>query len=122
MISCYNSISFMLVVALFLILLLAAFFMTIVGILANTVIIAAGWLLVYWIIAYISRSISSCKRKIGIWRWTVFDYLSNNTYCFLWRVVAPLLLILYILCLCFHSDDKEKEIWILISQITPIVD
>lgn len=52
---------------------------------------------------------------------TVFDYISDNTYSFLWKVVDPLLLILYVISICFYTD-KEKNIWILIFQIIPTAD
>ena len=51
----------------------------------------------------------------------MFDYISDNTYSFLWKVVAPLLLILYVISICFYTD-KEKDIWILIFQIIPTAD
>lgn len=90
-------------------------------IILNAVIIAFGWFVVYKTIVNIIGIISFYKRKRIIWWRTFFNYLSNNTYSFLWKVVAPLLLMLYILSLYLYTD-KEKDIWILIFQIIPTVD
>lgn len=104
-----------------LLLVLVTFITTCVVFILNSVIISLFGFLVYWIILNIIGVISFCKRKKKLWWTAVFNYLSNNTYCFLWKVVAPLLLILYILSLCIYTD-KEKDIWILIFQIIPTVD
>ena len=92
-----------------LLLVLVTFITTCVVFILNSVIISLFGFLVYWIILNIIGVISFCKRKKKLWWTAVFNYLSNNTYCFLWKVVAPLLLILYILSLCIYTD-KEKDI------------
>lgn len=108
---------------LFIVLLLVflTFMTTCVVVILNSVIISLFSFLVYRIISNIIGVVLFCKIKRKIWWAAVFNYLSNNTYCFLWKVVAPLLLILYILSLCIYTD-KEKDIWILIFQIIPTVD
>lgn len=104
-----------------LLLVLATLLTTCAVIILNSVIIAFLWFGVYRIIVILIEFISFYKRNRKIWWRTVFDYLSNNTYSFLWKVVAPLLLIIYIINICFYTD-KEKDIWILIFQIIPTVD
>ena len=110
---------FMLLIVLLLV--LVTFITTCVVFVLNSVVISLLWFLVYWLTSNLIGVISFYKRKRKIWWSLVFNYLSNNTYCFLWKVVAPLLLILYILSLCIYTD-KEKDIWILIFQIIPTVD
>lgn len=104
-----------------LLLVLATLLTTCAVFILNSIIIAFLWFWMYRIIVILIEIISFCKRNRKIWWRTVFDYLSNNTYSFLWKVVAPLLLILYIISICLYTD-KEKDIWILIFQIIHTAD
>ena len=104
-----------------LLLVLASLLTTCAVFILNSVIIAFFWFWVYRIIVIFKEFISFYKRNRKIWLRTVFDYISDNTYSFLWKVVAPLLLILYVISICFYTD-KEKNIWILIFQIIPTAD
>ena len=66
---------------------------------------------------YMNQKKHSCiSRAVDFINWSV-----DEVHKFLWYFLAPLIFILYILCLFFHSD-KSETIWILIFQITPIVD
>lgn len=84
----------------------------------STCVIAIWWFALLWIIKFIICAIDFIMKKRKVWINTVIEYISTNTPCFLWLVVAPLIFILYLLCLLFHSEEK----WILIFQITHTVD
>lgn len=50
----------------------------------------------------------------------VVGIMTDDTSKFLWCIVGPVILLLYILCMLLRTD--KHDVWILIFQIIPTAD
>lgn len=73
----------------------------------STCVIAIWWFVLSWIIKNTISAIEFIMNKRKMWIDNIVEYISSDTPNFLWLVVAPLISILYLLCLLFHSDRND---------------
>lgn len=93
---------------------------TIIALLLSFVMVVAWWVLVYCAIKGIYKMYVAAKIKGREATEELARLMTDDIPKFLWYIVAPFLLLLYILCVLLHTDKQDS--WILIFQITPIAD